>query len=278
MSLCVLFRRGVDDEDRPDHEAAVEVFGAEGVPATRSEVPAGSLVIGRFSVLPFYRELELDLQSRGSRLVNSWRQHQFIADMREWCECLGELTPRLYARLQDLPETGRFVVKGETNSRKHQWATHMFASSRREAAEVAARLMDDSLIGQQQIYARDYVELVTYLVSGNGLPITDEYRLFVAGREVVAGGYYWASFVSDIVERDPTFRPERLSPNNVPADLVREAIRRIGDRASFYTLDVAKKRDGSWVVIEINDGQMAGLSGCDPRELYTGLKRVYEVR
>lgn len=82
MKPCILFRRGVDDEDAPDYEAALQVFGPESVTQFRTEVPLGSLVVGRFSVLPFYRELDMDLRSRHSRLVNSFRQHHYASRLR----------------------------------------------------------------------------------------------------------------------------------------------------------------------------------------------------
>lgn len=274
LDTCILFRRGVDDEDRPDWDAALNQFPTR-LYSLRTDVPRDSLVIGRFSVLPFYKELERDLMNRNCRLVNSYRQHQFIADMREWCEALGDMTPRLYHRLQDLPETGRFVVKGQTNSRKHQWKTHMYAESRRQAVEIAGLLMEDSLIGQQEIYAREYVDLVSFMTGLNGMPVTEEYRIFVARGIPICGGFYWSSHLRDILDRNLEMKAESLTWQNVPIGFINEAIRRIGDSADFYTLDVGRKQDGSWTVIEINDGQMAGLSCCDPNELYSGLRMVY---
>jgi hypothetical protein len=38
-------------------------------------------------------------------------------------------------------------------------------------------------------------------------------------------------------------------------------------------LDVAEKENGEFVLIEINDGQMSGLSCCNPEELYLNLKK-----
>lgn len=249
--------------DDAEVEAASRYFK---VIHNRTEVQHGDLVIGRYSVLPFYRELEQDVQRMGGQMINTYRQHQFIADMREWCSVLGPLTPKLYERLEDLPETGPFVVKGETNSRKHQWNTHMFARTRREACEVAARLADDSLIGQQQIYARDYVPLKTYFEGLNGLPVTDEYRYFVCGGRILCGSFYWSSHSADF-------------PNGeVPlpgADIhcfVQRAVDRIGDHANFYAIDVARTAAGGMTVIEINDGQMSGTSMNTPKDLYMRLR------
>ena len=37
-----------------------------------------------------------------------------------------------------------------------------------------------------------------------------------------------------------------------------------------------QKENGDWMVVELNDGQMSGVSCCDLGELYGNLKRVLE--
>jgi ATP-grasp domain, R2K clade family 3 len=265
----ILYRRGMNpDADKVEILAATEA-GLD-LYEHRTAIPEGSIVVGRMSVLPFYKELELDLVNRRSVLVNSYRQHQFIADMREWCECLGDLTPKLYPRLQDLPEKGPFVLKGQTNSKKFLWNTHMFAETRRDATEVMLRLQEDSLLSSQEIYARDYVPLVKLAEGFNGLPITKEFRFFVCNGQVLCGAFYWASHVDDVP-------PGETDANDVPDSFLQKVIDRIGDSAAFYTIDVALKETGDWMVVEINDGQMSGLSCNDPGNFYRGLHRVNQI-
>lgn len=270
MRSVILYRKGVDpDADELEVQAASSHFP---VVHQRTSVEHGELVIGRMSVLPFYKELENDLASVGAELINSYRQHQFIADMREWCEVLGDMTPKLYPRLQDLPEEGPFVLKGQTNSKKHLWNTHMFARSKLEAGEVWSRLRDDMLLADQEIYARDYVPLALAGPPGigmNGLPITEEYRFFVCRKQVLCGAFYWASHADDLGDRVP-------SELNVPHSFLCKAIDRIGHRAEFYALDVARTQSGEWIVVEINDGQMSGLALNDPEVLYRNLKAVID--
>jgi hypothetical protein len=56
-------------------------------------------------------------------------------------------------------------------------------------------------------------------------------------------------------------------------ELIQEVIRRVGSKATFYVVDTAfKQDDGSPIVIELNDGQMSGLSANDPKVLYRSLK------
>lgn len=262
----ILYRRGMNPDEDQDELDAIKRAGLKYV-YQRTEVEPNSLVIGRYSVLPFYKELELDIQNRKSALVNSYRQHAFIADMKEWCYVLGDLTPRLYPRLQDIPDNGPFVLKGQTNSKKFMWNTHMFAQTKREAGEVWSRLRDDMLLADQEIYVRDFVPLVKLGEGFNGLPISKEFRFFVLGGEVVCGAFYWASHLADIKEVPDV--------SEVPQSFLKKAIGLIGGYASFYVLDVAQTCDGRWIVVEINDGQMSGLSCNTADALYGGIAKVF---
>lgn len=258
----ILYRKGVNPSEDEEEIAAAQKAGFT-VLHQRVDVQVNDLVIGRYSVLPFYRELELDVARRGGVMINTFRQHQFIADMRSWCEILEDMTPKLYPRLQDIPEEGPFVLKGATNSKKFLWNTHMFAQNKREAGEVWSRLMDDMLLSQQEIYIRDYVPLVRLTTGFNGLPITKEFRFFVCNGKVLCGSYYWASHAEDLSSVPDV--------SEVPSHFLSEAVTKIGDRANFYAMDVAQAASGKWIVVEINDGQMSGLSMTKPSELYTPL-------
>src|SRR5690348_12939956 len=87
------------------------------------------LVIGRYSVLPFYEALEQDLSERGCRLVNSHAQHRWIADF-EYYTLFRDLTPEswLEPEFAGAADEGPFVLKGRANSLKHEWSELMFAA------------------------------------------------------------------------------------------------------------------------------------------------------
>lgn len=265
MRPVILYRKGMDFEADEVEIAAAKDAGFL-VIYQRTDVMEGNLVIGRFSVLPFYKELYLDVYKCGGRLINAYSNHVFIADMAAWCHVLGDLTPKLYARMQDMPETGRFVVKGQTNSKKFLWSTHMYAESRAQAVEIFCKLKEDALFESQAVYARDYVPLVKLGDGLNGLPISKEFRFFVVGDEIICGAFYWSSHVGDI-ESVPDV-------SEVPTSFLNEAIGRIGHRASAYALDVAQTEAGDWIVIELNDLQMSGLSCNEPKAFYEGLYKA----
>lgn len=240
---------------------------------SRLTIERGQLVIGRYSVLPFYRELEQDVIALGARLINTHAQHQYAADLQNWVMDLGDLTPATWSRLEDIPERGPFILKGATNSKKLQWKTHMFAENKADACTVYARLQEDGLISQQQIYIRKFEPLHTYTLDVVGLPVTKEFRFFVYDGAILCGGYYWSSYAEFLEEKG--MMP---SVSEVPLDFLAKVMRKIGKKIMFYALDVAQAASGEWIVIELNDGQMSGLSMNDPDELYQRLAaRLEEV-
>lgn len=240
----------------------------------RTRIQKDDLVVGRYSVLPFFADLQADCDYVGAALINNLKQHRYVADMRNWCEDLADLTPQTWYDLSDIPpsETGPFVLKGQTNSRKFDWRTHMHAPDRAAANDVYWRLCKDGLIGHdsQNIYIRRYHPLRTFMEGLNGLPVTNEFRVFVADGQILTGAYYWSNYVDDL--------PCKPDFSEVPGDFLRKVIDRIGSRIPFYALDVAQETDGSWLVVELNDGQMSGLSENDPAVLYRRLREVLDAR
>lgn len=238
---------------------------------SRLDIKADDLVIGRLSVLPFYKELERDVLRLKARMINSYHQHRYIADVGAWYPDLVELTAPTFtsdemSSLKDSDDYDGFVLKGETNSRKFLWNSHMYAPTAKELVSVYLNLANDALIGSQQIYVRRKLRLKTFFATENGLPITNEYRVFVARRQVLSIGFYWSSYVDQIPEAS------RVPP---PSDFLHAIIEAVGDAAPAYVVDVALLDDGvTWKVIELNDLQMSGISENDPDVLYKSLADV----
>jgi hypothetical protein len=257
--MVLLFRKDVDSAE--EFEIARQYFD---VIEYRTDCPDGVLVIGRYSVLPYYRELEVDLRKMGGILVNSYRQHSWIANF-EYYDVLKEFTPESWDDY-DFPHCrypGPFVVKGRTNSRKHEWNTKMFAPTKRDALLISGELMKDGLIGPQGVIYRRHVPLKVFETVINGLPFSNEWRFFFYKEELLSYGYYWSS--AEDVNR--VLEPEGVA-------FAKEVAKIAAKHVNFFVLDIAEKEDGGWILIEVNDGQMSGLSENDPHVLYRNLKNL----
>jgi hypothetical protein len=221
----------------------------------------GRLVIGRYSVLPFYDEVARGCALQGSRLINSLEAHRFIADASYLAE-LDSMTPASWFDLADVPKAGGpYVVKGRTNSRKLRWNEQMFAPTFADAVRIGSTLLGDHEIQQQGLCIRAYEPLRIPDRGLFDLPFANEWRCFFYGTTLPAHGFYWAHMT------------EQMGTWTAAAEAcARAAAARLAPCVPFFVVDVAEAAQGHWIVIEVNDGQMAGLSGVDPAPLYANLK------
>jgi hypothetical protein len=89
MSPVILFRP--DEDTATELEAAQRYFRV----VTERSACADERIVGRYAVLPFYDALEDDLRSRWCELVNTYAQHQWVADFAYYDTFRG-LTPETW--------------------------------------------------------------------------------------------------------------------------------------------------------------------------------------
>jgi len=255
--MQVLFRKSFDSGD--ELEIARQYLN---VKEYRHECGPG-IVIGRYSVLPYYKELVADLTSKNAKLINSYSEHRWVANF-DYYNVLKQFTFETWtdSDFHLCTHDGPFVVKGRTNSRKHQWKTHMFAADKTAASRIASELSNDPLLGEQGILYRKYVPLELFEMGINDIRFTNEWRFFFFKRKMLTYGYYWS-------------QADKADEYKI-ADGGLEFAQSIADIAckyvNFFVVDIAKTEDGRWILIELNDGQMSGLGMCNPHELYRNLE------
>ena len=88
------------------------------------------------------------------------------------------------------------------------------------------------------------------------MPLTQEFRIFFLDRRVVYRSPYWDE--GDYAGVQP------------PLEEFSGWAERVKSR--FFTMDVAKRRDGDWLIVELGDGQVAGLpENADVDEFYQAI-------
>lgn len=259
MISSILFRYAIEHHE--EYEVAKKVFGDD-LFTQRVDI-FNRLVLGRFSVLPYYEELYKDLERNDCKLINSPDQHKWIASS-SWTNYIKE-TPDTYTDLnfREAPE-GAYVVKGRTNSRKLQWNKLMYAPNKRAALNIAGDLMSDPLISEQGVLYRKYVPLQKLGEGLNGLPFTNEWRYFFLYGKLISFGKYWLDEVDN---------PQYMLPT-ILDDFAEETAKFVAQFVNFFVLDVALTEDGEPILIEINDGQMSGLQDIEPIVFYNRLKDI----
>ena len=242
-----------------------DLFGHENVSDLLADIPPNRVVFPRFRAIPFGAELEREVAARGSVLINSYPQHRAIADLFSWVADLDGLTPPAYT-LDDMPylPEGEYFVKGETNSIKNNWFSSAYAATKSDLIRVVGNVMGDQYVGSQSIVIRPFQHYRKLTDAVDGRPVFHERRAFVLDGQVLSSAFYWSSFADEYGDTEPLVAGAYERTLN-------EAVSRIGDLARFIVIDCAEYEDGTWGVIELNDGSMSGLSENDPSDVWGGV-------
>ena len=113
---------------------------------------------------------------------------------------------------------------------------------------------------QGGLVLREFVELEPIGThSQSGMPLTQEYRLFFLNKKLLYQTYYW---------EEGTYEDEMP-----PVQMFMDAAERI--ESNFFTMDVAKKSDGDWIIMELGDGQVAGMPEKADAYAFYGALRGY---
>jgi hypothetical protein len=155
------------------------------------------------------------------------------------------------------------LVKDFVKSRKHEWESACYIPSAAESAaveRVVRRFLE--LQGEdlnEGLVFREFVELEPIGTHAkSGMPLTKEWRIFFLDGAPILTAEYWETGEYG-VEAPP------LAPFT-------ELAGRVASR--YFTMDIARRTDGGWTVIELGDGQVAGLpERADPRAFYRALQR-----
>lgn len=268
LNTCILFRESEETKQEfyELQNISLKYFNNFDLVRFRSGIPLYSIVFGRYSVLPFYKELDDELYIiKNSHLINSYDQHKYIANMK-WYHDIFNITPKTIFNCgwSNVPEFhDGWVIKGLTNSRKFQWDTHMYAKDRKSLKNIIKILLDDPFIKDQGLAIREYIPLETYEIGINNMRFTNEWRFFFLNNKIIDYGFYWSTINDkNIIPKDIDIEGKKLA--QIAANI-------ISKKVPFFVVDVAKTRSGEWIVIEINDAQMSGLSTIPAKRFYNNL-------
>ena len=156
------------------------------------------------------------------------------------------------------------IVKDYVKSQKHYWyeACYIPNASDLEAVHKTVtrflELQDNDL--NEGLVFREYVELEPLTThSKSDLPLTKEFRVFVFNGTPLVVTEYWE-------EGD-------YQGNIPPLGAFAKEMHAI--QSPFYTMDIAKQQNGEWLIIELGDGQVAGLpERIDPHVFYHKLAEL----
>jgi len=222
-----------------------------------------------------YRLLYEALEAKGLRLLNdpaAYRHCHYLPESYPiiepytprsvWIKTKGDVSPDEITDLLRPFGSAPVVAKDYVKSRKHEWAEACFIPSASDRASVERvvrnflELQGDDL--SEGLVFREYVEFEPLgRHPRSGMPLTKEFRLFFLDGQPVFWTPYWDE--GDYAGLTP------------PVE--RFAAVAGGVRSRFFTMDVAQRRDGGWMIVELGDAQVAGLpEHADVDEFYKALR------
>lgn len=222
-----------------------------------------------------YDRLYEGLLMKNIQLFNTLREYKHCHYLPESYSKIEAFTPKSHWTINlekdsILALAGQFgnspiIVKDFVKSEKHHWKEACYIPDASDADQVMAvvnqflKLRGDAL--NEGLVFRQF-EALEYLTdhSKSGMPLTKEFRLFFAHKRLVQLFNYW-----DEGEYGTT-KPE--------LDTFTALAATIG--SSLFTMDIAQKQNGDWIVMELGDGQVAGLpDNADVDEFYHSLQRIF---
>lgn len=138
------------------------------------------------------------------------------------------------------------VIKDYVKSQKHYWKEACYipnANDIEHAYKIISKffeLQGDNLQGG--IIFREFIELESIGThSKSKMPLPKEYRVVVFSRKPAIVMRYWKS--------------NKYIEEEIPVEIFYDVIKNID--SNFFTMDIAKTKNGRWIIIELGDGQVA---------------------
>lgn len=227
-----------------------------------SPTPTQAIYRGWMMKPDIYCKLYEVLKQKNIILINSPKQYKLCHYLPRSYEIIKPYTPKsIWVTKYDIDSgvdycdlvartfsNSSIMIKDYVKSRKHEWLTACYipnASDKehvRSIVENFIRLQGADL--NEGIVFREFVQL-NYLTnhSISNMPLPKEYRLFFKNGKLMTVFNYW----------------DEGTYGTFNADIA--VFQTIGQQieSNFFTMDIAQKKDGSWTIIELGDGQVSGL-------------------
>lgn len=222
-----------------------------------------------------YSTLYNDLLSKNFKLINTVEEYQNCHYLPDSLRFIENKTPKTVFEKFDsensidkLIEKSKVfgqkpvILKDYVKSEKHDWETACFVSDASDADKLKksitklVELRDKYL--NEGIAVREFIELNDLTIhSKSGMPLTEEYRLFFFKKELVGIYDYWEEGEYKLSKPD-TKEFEKIAKQI---------------ESNFFSMDIARQKNGELIIIELGDGQVAGLPDKTNRnEFYKQLK------
>ncbi|GIF23893.1 hypothetical protein Ate02nite_66230 [Paractinoplanes tereljensis] len=233
-----------------DHDAAARGEVADAV----ARVPGGATAVYRGWMLSSRRYAELDsaLAGRGVRLHTDGERYRRAHELPGWYDALSAFTPasrwttgtdrRDFEAVRAGLGSGPAVLRDYSKSMKHYWLEAAYIPDLADAVQAWA-------VAERMVQLRG-----DDLAGGFVVRRFEEFT----GAEARS---WWIDGVRRLVTAHPD-TPDELPPPDLDLTGLQPAIAALA--LPFVTVDLARRADGTWRVIELGDGQVSDRPASTP--------------
>jgi hypothetical protein len=188
-----------------------------------------------------------------------------LTPQTNWMVIDGDINFEDIFALTDTFKAEAIIVKDFVKSQKHNWEDACFipnASDKDSVRKIVSRFIElqGTQLNKGLVFRKfENLEFLTNH-SKSKMPLTKEFRLFFLYGKLIQVFNYWDE--GDYDDIKPDF----------------ENFKEVGSKvnSNFFTMDVAQKKDGDWIIMELGDGQVSGLpDNADKIGFYKALKESF---
>ncbi len=274
-----LFPRKVDEDYEEEYQAARQnhscaLFSYENLEAGKltlyGENISGLTIYRGWMMKPdLYRNFYALLEERGILLINTPEEYERYHLLPGWYDDFkNETSETVWTsgdRMEDIiSETknldGSYIVKDYVKSRKHEWYDACFIrdiQDKEDAGKIIANFVErqgSGLVGGVVLRKFERLKQIGFH-ERSGMPLSEEYRVFIYAGKILALDDYWTQ-----KSGAPISDKEYQWIASIAAKV----------RSNFVTVDIARKEDGSLMIMEFGDGQVSGLQQLGVDVFYGG--------
>jgi hypothetical protein len=177
--------------------------------------------------------------------------YQFIKELTPlttWMEVTSPIDFEQIYQAVEIFKDDAIIVKDYVKSQKHNWEEACYipqASNRDLVRKIVSKFLElqGSELNVGLVFRKfEDLEFLTNH-SKSSMPLTKEFRLFFLNGHLIQVLNYWD-------EGDyGTTQPDLETFIQIGAKV----------KSNFFTMDIAKKKNGQWMIMELGEGQVSGL-------------------
>jgi len=224
-----------------------------------------------------YWDLYEQLEKRNILLINTPEEYERYHSLPGWYDDFKDETAESVwtagNNIEDVAHISRYlegsyIVKDYVKSRKHEWYDACCIKNIRDKGvfeKVVGNFIErqgSDLVGGVVLRKFETLKQIGFHEQ-SGMPLSEEYRVFIYAGKILAIDDYWTEKAEVRLSEDEYKWVESIAARV---------------KSNFVTVDLARKEDGSLIIMEFGDGQVSGLQQLKADAFYRAFKGIVQRR